>query len=144
MLTVAVSLTVMMRPERSSAPFIRLVIGILSLTIAAMWSMKMLWLKLLAAANALKTDKNAITFNPAAITSATKQGLGLPSGTQKGSILNVVVKGEIVDHMQSSMGLKADGRRYELQASYFPIKNKVNTVLRIKNHSIDTVIQKLK
>ena len=98
----------------------------------------------LAAANALKTDKNAITFNPAAITPSTKQVLGLPSTTQKGSILNVVVKGEIVDYMQSSMGLKPDGKRYGLNASYLPFKSEANTLLRIKNHSIDTVIQKLK
>lgn len=98
----------------------------------------------LAAANALKTDNNAITFNPAAITSTTKQSLGLPSSTQKGSILNVVVKGEIVDYMQSSMGLQPDGKRYELKASYFPLKSDLNTFLRIKNHSIDTVIKKLK
>lgn len=98
----------------------------------------------LAAANALKTDNNAITFNPAAITSATKQSLGLPSSTQKGSILNVVVKGEIVDHLQSLMDLQPDGKRYELKASYFPLKSDLNTVLRIKNHSIDTVIKKLK
>ena len=98
----------------------------------------------LAAANALKTDKDAITFNPAAITGATKEALGLPSSTRQGSILNVVVKGEIVDYMQSSAGLKPDGQRYELKASYLPFKTEANTLLRIRNHSIDTVIKKLK
>ena len=98
----------------------------------------------LAAANALKTNKDAITFNPAAITPATKRALGLSPGTYKGSILNVVVKGEIVDHLQSSIGLKPDGKRLELKASYLPVKSEINTVLRLKNHLIDTVIKKLK
>ena len=69
----------------------------------------------LATANALATGRNATTFNPAAITSATLKKLGL-SNTPKGTIFNVVVKGEIVDHLQSKIGLSPIGIKHELNA----------------------------
>ena len=98
----------------------------------------------LAAANALATDRNAITFNPAAISNETKKELSLPTTTNKGNIFNVIVKGEIVSHMQSKVGLKPEGYSHTLDASYLPGKNVINTGLRIYNHLIDTVIKKLK
>lgn len=54
------------------------------------------------------------------------------------------MKGEIVNYLQSRVGLSLESVKYELNASYSPGINKVNTALRIKNHSIDTVIKKLK
>ena len=98
----------------------------------------------LAAANALATDRNAITFNPAAISDATKSILQLPTSTNDGRIFNVIVKGEIVNHMQSKIGLKPEGGSFYLKASYLPGKNLVNTALRIHNHQIDTVLQKIR
>jgi len=95
----------------------------------------------LAAANALKTGKNAITFNPAALTDATKDVLGLPD-KGNGSIFNVVVKGEALDHVQSNLGLKPESGKYELKASYFGARNLI-LLQRIRNHSIDVVIKKL-
>lgn len=96
----------------------------------------------LAAANALLTGRNATTFNPAAITSATLKKLGL-SNTPKGTIFNVVVKGEIVDHLQSKIGLSPIGIKHELNALYSPFNSVANTALRINNHSINSVIKKL-
>lgn len=54
------------------------------------------------------------------------------------------MKGEIVDYLQSQAGLTLEGEKYELKASYLPFESSVNTVLRVKNHSIDTVIKKIK
>lgn len=102
----------------------------------------------LAAANALVTDKNAITFNPAALSSVTKRNLGLPERTHKGSIYNVVIRGEIVDLLQSAIGLSPEEDKYELNAFYIPINysisHSINTALRINNHLLDTIINKLK
>jgi len=97
----------------------------------------------LAAANALATDKNAITFNPAAISNATKTNLQLPVSTTKGRIFNVIVKGEIVNYLQSKIGLKPEGGNFNLDASYLPGNNIINTALRIRNHLINTVIKKI-
>ena len=101
----------------------------------------------LAAANALKTGKNAITFNSEALTAATKDALGLPD-KGKGSIFNVVVKGEIVDYLQTKNNMQLEGGKYELKGSiYIPEIPGILKILsycqRIKNHSINTVIKKL-
>ena len=98
----------------------------------------------LAAANALATNRNAITFNPAALTNDTKMNLHLPNATTKGRIFNVIVQGELVNHIQSKLGLNLEGGIYTLNASYLPGNNLINTALRIKNHLIDTVIEKIK
>ena len=97
----------------------------------------------LAAANALATDRNAITFNAAAISKDTKNALGLPKTTSKGRIFNVVVKGEIVNYLQSKAGLKLEGGAFQLNATYLPGINCINTAMRIGNHLIDTIIRKL-
>lgn len=54
-----------------------------------------------------------------------------------------MVKGEIVNHLQSKAGLKFEGGAYTLDAQYLPGNNIVNTALRILNHKIDTVIKKI-
>ena len=97
----------------------------------------------LAAANALATDRNAITINAAAISKSTKDNLQLPSSTSKGRIFNIVVKGEIVGYLQTKLGMKLEGGAYTLNATYLPGNSIINTVLRINNHLIDTVIRKL-
>ena len=97
----------------------------------------------LAAANALATDRNAITINAAAISKSTKDNLQLPSSTSKGRIFNIVVKGEIVGYLQTKLGMKLEGGAYTLNAIYLPGNSIINTVLRINNHLIDTVIRKL-
>ena len=66
----------------------------------------------LAAANALATNRNAITFNPAALTNDTKMNLHLPNATTKGRIFNVIVQGELVNHIQSKLGLNLEGGIY--------------------------------
>lgn len=55
----------------------------------------------------------------------------------------MVVQGEIVSHMQSMLGMKLEEGCYKLKASYLPGNNTVNTGLRIKNHMMDTVIDKI-
>ena len=97
----------------------------------------------LAAANALATDRNAITINAAAISKSTKDNLQLPSSTSKGRIFNIVVKGEIVGYLQTKLGMKLEGGAYTLNAIYLPGNSIINTVLRINNHLIDTVIRKI-
>ena len=96
----------------------------------------------LAAANALATDKNAITFNPAALSSVTKKNLGLTS-LNKGNITNVIIKGEIVNYLQSAIGMPLEGSIHVIDANYSEGKSILNTVKRIKNHFINTVIDKL-
>jgi len=100
----------------------------------------------LAAANALHTDKNAITFNPAALSSATKKNLGLPP-LNKGKITNVIIRGEVVNFLQSLVGMSYEGNKSIIKALYLPSISKetriINTILRLYNHSIDTVIDRL-
>ena len=99
----------------------------------------------LAAANAFATDKNAITFNPAALSSATKKNLGLNS-LNKGNIFNVVIEGELVDYLQSKVGMSLDGDKIMIHSDYLAGITKlgklINMKKRHKNHSIDTVIDK--
>lgn len=99
----------------------------------------------LAAANALATDKNAITFNPAALSSATKRNLGLYS-MNKGNIFNVIIEGEFVDYSQSKLGMSLDGDKIMIHSDYLEATSKLgdllNMIMRFKNHSIDTVIDK--
>ena len=97
----------------------------------------------LAAANALATDRNAITFNAAALTNSTKNNLRLPYSTTNGRIFNIIVKGEIVNYLQSKAGLKLEGGVYTLDAKYCPGNNAINTIQRIRNHQIDTIIEKI-
>lgn len=68
--------------------------------------------------------------------------MGLPEKA-KGSIFNVIVEGELVDYLQSRINMKPEGAKYLLKAHYLFIKSSVNTYLRYKNHSIDTIIKKL-
>ena len=58
-------------------------------------------------------------------------------------IFNIVVKGEIVGYLQTKLGMKLEGGAYTLNAIYLPGNSIINTVLRINNHLIDTVIRKL-
>lgn len=76
----------------------------------------------LPVANALATNKNAITFNPAALSSSTKLNLGLSKNVSNGLIFNVVLKGEIVDYLQSQVGLTLEDVKYELKASIYLLK----------------------
>ena len=100
----------------------------------------------LAAANALHTDKNAITFNPAALSSATKKNLGL-NPLNKGNITNVIIRGEAVNFLQSLVGMSYEGDKHIINAYYLPSISKetriINIILRLYNHSIGTVINRL-
>ena len=101
----------------------------------------------LATANALATDKNAITFNPAALSSATKRNLGLKP-LNKGNITNVIISGELISFWQSIAKMSYEGDIYTLNASYLSLKGDIsiliNTIRQIRNHLIGTVINKLK
>lgn len=94
----------------------------------------------LAAANSLATGRNATTFNAAAISNPTKQNLSLDN--TDGSIFNVVVAGEILNHVQSKNGLNLEGGQYELKGSFY-LPGAIGLIQRTINHSIDTVIKKL-
>jgi len=65
------------------------------------------WAGLLAAANSLVTGDDAVTFNAAGLSAKTKTTFELNNTT--GTIKAFVVEGEVVDRMQSIIGLKADG-----------------------------------
>ena len=55
----------------------------------------------------------------------------------------VIAKGEIVNYLQSMAGLKLEGGAFLLNAKYLFGINCINTVMRIGNHPINTIIQKL-
>ena len=92
-------------------------------------------------------DKNAITFNPAALSSITKNKLKL-NQLNKGNIFNVVIEGEIVDYSQSKLGMSLDGDKIMIHSNYLEntskLNNLLNLIMRFMNHSIDTVIDKFK
>ncbi|WP_161599639.1 DUF6443 domain-containing protein [Hymenobacter nivis] len=99
----------------------------------------------LASANALATGSDAITFNAAALSSGTKAELGL---NRDAKIDAYIVQGEIVDYSQSSIGMRAEGIKHILPASYpydwpGPIDDAIRLGLRINNHLMGTVIEKM-
>ena len=51
---------------------------------------------------------------------------------------------DLIKQAQSKLGLNLEGGKYILNASYLPGNNLINTALRIHNHLIDTVIDKIK
>lgn len=87
--------------------------------------------------------RDAITFNPAALTNNTMKKLDISPNNSKSFIWNVIVNGEIVDYEQRKIGLKPIGSVYTLPASYIPFGQASNVPLRIINHLIDTVIERL-
>ena len=99
----------------------------------------------LASANALTTGNDAITFNAAGLSAKTKASLN----NMDSQIDAYVVKGEIVDFLQSKVGIKAEGTRHTLDAKYVPqipgikVDDKIRTVQRVINHMMGTVIDKL-
>ena len=66
----------------------------------------------LAAANAMKTGRDAITFNAASVTLFTRFMNVLPYTPR---IDAYVVKGEILDRVQSSLGIRANGTIHEIE-----------------------------
>ena len=64
-----------------------------------------------AAANAEATGRDAVTFNAAAVSDATKSNLGL---TRSATIDNYEVKGEILKTSQGLIGMKAEGTTHML------------------------------
>jgi hypothetical protein len=93
----------------------------------------------LAAANSLATGKDAVTFNAAALSQATKEDLNLTN--RSGSIFNVVVRGEILNYYQSMIGMNLESTPYYLKAFYLP--NPVGMAQRVHNHMMGVVIKKL-
>ena len=61
----------------------------------------------LASANALTTGDTGITFNAAGLSDKTKEQLSLFSGNAY--IKAFIVQGEIVDQMQTEIGIRAEG-----------------------------------
>ena len=66
----------------------------------------------LAAANAMKTGRNAITFNAASVTLFTR---AFTFSIYSPKIDAYVVKGEVLDRIQSSLGLRANGTIHEIE-----------------------------
>ena len=97
----------------------------------------------LASANALETGKDAITFNAAGLSKTTKQKLGLSGKTAH--IDAYIVNGEAVDYYQQKIGISAEGIKHYLPAYYLPVNLcRINTALRLKNHCISSLIEKLR
>ena len=71
----------------------------------------------LASANALATGLPAITFNAAALSTETKMNLNL---NRQANITAYIVRGEIVDYLQSKINMHAEGQRIYLPAVYSP------------------------
>ena len=66
----------------------------------------------LAAANAMKTGRDAVTFNAASVTLFTRFMNALPYTPR---IDAYIVKGEILDRLQSSLGIRANGTIHEIE-----------------------------
>ena len=111
----------------------------------------------LASANALATGGRAVTFNAAGLSGFTKEKLNLNDANA--DITAYVVEGEIVDHLQRSIGLKAEGNIIILPASYpespsllkwfygtkSAAKESAQIIkLRTENHMMKTVLQHFK
>ena len=103
----------------------------------------------LATANALKTgNREAITFNPAALTRATMKTIDISENGHQQNITNYVVKGEIVNYIQRNFGLHPIGNVKTLESSHLhvliPGASIINDIKRTLDRRIDTVIDKLK
>lgn len=97
----------------------------------------------LASANALRTGKDAITFNAAGLSKSTRHKLNLSGGTAR--IDAYVVSGEALDYYQRGIGLSADGKIHYLPAFYLPFDPYgLNRLLRLKNHCINSVIDRMR
>jgi hypothetical protein len=96
----------------------------------------------LAAANSKATGVDAYTFNAAGLSEETKNNPDLVLNFYS-KIDAYVVQGEIVSAAQGTIGLKADGTIHVLPATYSPMID-LRTKQRIDNHSMSTVIQKMK
>ena len=71
----------------------------------------------LASANALATGLPAITFNAAALSDETRTNLNL---NRQANITAYIVRGEIVDYLQSKINMHAEGKRIYLPSVYSP------------------------
>lgn len=100
----------------------------------------------LASANALVTESKAVTFNAAGLSNATKKDLGLTNKTA--NISAYIVQGEAVDYYQSKVGLKAEGNKTYLPASYAPeipftkVDDAYRVIQRVQNHMMEAIIQR--
>lgn len=93
----------------------------------------------LASANALATGNSAITFNAAGLSEATKTNLQL---NKVAKITAFIIEGEIVDYLQTKVGVRAEGAIRILPAKYVPDwvphAGKIRTIQRGKNHQISS------
>ena len=86
----------------------------------------------LASANSLSTGRDAITFNAAGLSNATKKNLNLNS---RGTIDAYVVSGEALNIVQQMIGMKAEGNIHKLKvpsildAAVFMLHNNLGNVL---------------
>ena len=91
----------------------------------------------LAAMASLSTEVPAITFNPAALNDKTKKILDVDKN-KNNQILNVVVRGELVDKIQKELGLSLEGFTKTIS------DDKTEDMSSFRKHSIDTVLEILK
>ena len=85
----------------------------------------------------LSTEVPAITFNPAALNDKTKKILDVDKN-KNNQILNVVVRGELVDKIQKELGLSLEGFTKTIS------DDKTEDMSSFRKHSIDTVLEILK
>lgn len=99
----------------------------------------------LASANALKTGDDAITFNPSALSDATRSNLGLGKSA---TIDAIIVEGEILNWGQRGVGMSTEGTPHYLPANYFPSipGTRVDDAFRLGqrgyNHMMDAVLER--
>ena len=91
----------------------------------------------LAAMASLSTGLPAITFNPAALNDKTKKLLDVDRNTNN-QILNVVVRGELVDKVQKNLGLSLEGVTKAIS------DEKSEGMSSMRKHFIDTIVEILK
>ena len=103
----------------------------------------------LASANSLATGRDAITFNAAGLSNATKTNNNLINAS--GQIDAYVVIGEALSNMQGIIGLKAEGNIHSISVPLY-IDNTIKTtsnkiddiVLSLWKHTMGCVIYILK
>jgi hypothetical protein len=93
----------------------------------------------LATINALKTGREAITFNPANLSIFTKWFMGVWSKSAE-KIKNIIVSGEAVSNTQKNFFLKPCGKIIWLK----PDKKIINQMESLTLHKIESVIKKLR
>lgn len=92
----------------------------------------------------MATGIKAITFNPAALHTNTRDALGLKNAPTS-QIKNIIVRGDIVTSLQDASSFLNFGLNIDGQRKYIGPRSRHYSIIRqFKNHLIQTAINFLK